>query len=348
MDVMRQASRLQTLRRKHTLKRLVRALPRQDLVQDTELGVVDLGARTRADALVALGELGDDRAMEAVMHRLEDPVPSVREEAVRTIRALDARRARAALVRGLLSWPDPPFGEARLEALRTLEELDDPDVPKQVIAEVASSNGAAVLDSITRNAVVSLASDSAQGGLPADLVGRLIDMLRDVHGNRRNVEILLAWLGAYSVDDLITGLDDPALRESAATVLGALREARAVPSLVTCLDDDRPEVRLAAAAALAEIRDVRSVEGLIRAVSDPDYEVRRQAQRALDALGTVGVVAGVAAVLTIMRERPGDELPNPGIGPTAAARGVAARPFDTRRTFPARLFLRRHLPSADP
>jgi HEAT repeat protein len=312
--VMRSPSRVHKLRRKRKVKRLVGKLRHQDLVQDTEHGVIDLGARTRMDALATLRELGDEGAVEAVMRRLEDPVPRVREEAARTLRALDARQARAALVHGLVSWPDPPFGEARLEALRTLEAWDDPEVPGQVIEAIASSNGSAALDRITRSAVRSLASNSARNGTPTELVRRLIEMLRNGEENRRNVEITLAWLGEYSVDQLISGLDDPALRESAATVLGALREARAVPALLTLLDEERPEVRLAAAGALAEIRDVRSVEGLIRAVSDPDYEVRRQAQRALDALGTVGIVAGVAAVMSIMRERDGGDLPILGPG----------------------------------
>jgi HEAT repeat protein len=311
---MREASRVQTLRRNHKLKKLAGALLQQDMVEDSELGVVDLGANKRVDALIAAAELGDTRAMEAVMRRLDDPDRRVRAEAVRTVRALDPAQARSALIQGLISWPDPPFDEARAEALRTLEKSDDPAVAEQVIEAIASTNGSAVLDRTTRSAVVALASEVPRGGAPTDLIGGLIDRLRDADGNRRNVEILLAWLGEYSVDDLIDGLGDPALRESAATVLGALREARAVPGLVACFDDERPEVRLAAAGALAEIRDVRSVDGLIRAVSDPDYDVRLQAQRALDALGTVGIVAGVAAVLTIMRERNGDEPPILGPG----------------------------------
>lgn len=315
-SIMREQSRVQMLRRNRKLRRLAGALVHQDMVEDSELGVVDLGVSKRVSALKATAELGDGRAAEVVIRRLEDPDPRVRAEAVRTLRALDASEARGALIQGLISWPDQPFGEAREEVLRTLQESNDPAVCEQVVEAIASTNGSAVLDRTTRGAVVSLASESAGGAAP-ELVRHLIDRLRDADANRRNIEILLAWLGEFSIDELIDGLGDPELRESAATVLGALKEARAVPSLVACLEDDRAEVRLAAAGALAEIRDVRSVDGLIRSVSDPDYEVRRQAQRALDALGTVGIVAGVAAVLSIMREQNGDQPPILGPGQVA-------------------------------
>jgi HEAT repeat protein len=310
---MRRVFRLQPGRNRE-VNRLVRALSHQELVDDGETGVVDYAAETRAEALLALAELGevaDGHVTEAVAERLDDPVPFVRQVAVRALSALDATRARDELIRGVVSWPEPPYGEARMEALRALQELDDASVAERVIQAVASSNGSAVLDGITRSAIVYLASDPERGARPAETVGLLIDMLRRADGNRRNLEILLAWLGEHSVDELIDGLDDPALRESAATVLGALRESRAVPGLVRCLEDERVHVRLASARALGEIRDVRGVEGLIRAVSDPDYEVRRVAQEALDALGTVGVVAGVSAVLQLVMKDGPQGLPKP-------------------------------------
>jgi HEAT repeat protein len=305
-------------RRKHgrrrDLHKLLAALTHVELVDDGE-SVVDLGAQTRAEALAALAELGPEEAAEAVepvRERLEDPIPWVRQAAVRTLAVLDSDGSREALLQGLISWPAPPYGDARLEALRVLQAVDAEGLPERLVRAAAASNGSAVLDGITRRAVVNLVSEADSGARPAETVRLLIDMVRRADGNRTNLEILLAWLGEHSVDDLIDGLGDPELRESAATVLGALRESRAVPGLVGCLEDERVDVRLASARALGEIRDVRGVEGLIRAVSDPDYEVRREAQEALDALGTVGVVAGVSAVLQLVMKNSQQELPKPG------------------------------------
>lgn len=302
------------LARRSEFDRLVHDLHHQELVDDEENGLVDYGARTRAEALEALAGLGDPQAFDAMAERLDDPVPWVRETAVRAVAALDAERARDALIEGVLSWPEPPYGEARLEALRVLQDLGDESVPGRVVQAAAASNGSAVLDGITRSAIVEMASDPERGSDPYEIVALLIDMVRRADGNRRNLEILLAWLGEYAVHDLVDGLDDPELRESAAVVLGALRESRAVPGLVRCLDDDRADIRLACARALGDIRDVRGVEGLMRAVSDPDFEVRREAQEALDALGTVGVVAGVSAVLQMVMSKEPERLPKPEDG----------------------------------
>jgi HEAT repeat protein len=310
---MRRAS-FSKLGRKSEIERLVEALSYEELAYDEENRVVDLGARTRAEALEAIAELGDEQAFDAVAVLLEDPVPWVREAAVRVAASLNAERARDTLIQGVISWPEPPYGEARVEAFRVLQDLADESVPALFVEAVASSNGSTVLDGITRSAIVEMASDPERGADPDEIVGLLMDMLRRADGNRRNLEILLAWLGEYSVHDLVDGLDDPDVRGSAAVVLGALRESRAVPGLVRCLDDDRADIRLASARALGDIRDVRGVEGLMRAVSDPDFEVRREAQEALDALGTVGVVAGVSAVLQLVMNKGPEGLPKPEAG----------------------------------
>jgi HEAT repeat protein len=308
---MRRGSLANKLGRKSDAERLVAALQHEELVDAGENGIVDLGAQGRAEALAALGGLGDEQAFDAVADRLEDPVPFVRHAAVRAVSDIDAGRARDLLIQGVTSWPEPPYGEAREEALRTLLLLEDESVPGRVVQAVAASNGSTVLDGITRSAVVYLASDPEHGGQPDEIVALLIDLLRRADGNQRNLEVLLAWLGEYAVHELVDGLREPELRESAAIVLGALRESRAVPGLVDCLEDERVDVRLASAHALAQIRDVRGVEGLMRAVADPDFEVRRQAQEALDALGTIGVVAGVSAVLQMAMTKTPEQLPKP-------------------------------------
>jgi HEAT repeat protein len=308
---MRMPARFNKLGRRRDIDRLIDAASYEELEYDEVNGVIDLGAPRRAAALEALAEIGDEEAMEAITQRLEDPDPAVRHTAVRVLAAAAPQHASEALIHGVVSWPEP-YGEARLEALRALKQLDDAAIAERVVQAAASSNGSAVMDGTTRSAVVNLVADPAGGKEPREVVQLLIDMLRRADGNRTNLEIMLAWLGDHSIDILVDALDDAEICESAATVLGALRESRALPGLVRCLEDDRVDVRLASARALAEIRDVRAVEGLIHAVSDPDFEVRRQAQEALDALGTVGVVAGVTAVMQMMNQDVSrQELPKP-------------------------------------
>lgn len=90
-------------------------------------------------------------------------------------------------------------------------------------------------------------------------------------------EPLLARLGRH---------DDPAGRAWAAEILGDLRNPKAVPALITCLNDLSDQVRARAASALGKLQDRRAVPELIRIMlSDPVPYVRIQVVRALGALG---------------------------------------------------------------
>lgn len=82
------------------------------------------------------------------------------------------------------------------------------------------------------------------------------------------------------------GLGDqhPEVRKTAATMLGWLDDANAVPALVQCLSDDDIRVRKAVIAALANIRDKSCLGALIRQLRDEDLDIR---QRVLDAIKVV-------------------------------------------------------------
>ena len=60
------------------------------------------------------------------------------------------------------------------------------------------------------------------------------------------------------------------LRHTAAQILGAKQEQRAVRSLIRALQDDSGEVRRAAAWALGEIGDASAIPALTRALRDID------------------------------------------------------------------------------
>lgn len=69
------------------------------------------------------------------------------------------------------------------------------------------------------------------------------------------------------------------LIRNAAAILGARREARAVPALVRLLDDAEPVVRAAAARALAAIATDAADQALANRRDDPDPAVREAAGR---------------------------------------------------------------------
>src|SRR6056297_3591160 len=89
----------------------------------------------------------------------------------------------------------------------------------------------------------------------------------------------------------------PELRMAAASALGQLGEASALPKLVDRLGDDNPHVRVRCAAALAQLDHPQAVPALINRLSDPHGEVRREAAVALASIGTDQALAALLDML---------------------------------------------------
>ena len=70
---------------------------------------------------------------------------------------------------------------------------------------------------------------------------------------------------------------DPNVRQSAAVMLGELRDAQAVEPLISLLKDAVIEVRKSSIEALGQIADARAVEPIIAALKDMDESSRRVA-----------------------------------------------------------------------
>ena len=333
------APQVEKLLRKGDADRIFEACSFQKLVDDGHGGTTDKGAAVRFNALEALLGLSDPRAIDAAMVLLDDAHPKVRWAAVRAVRKLGAEGASDALIAGVIGWPEAPYQSARLEALEALKALDDHSLGERLATGVARGDGRVILDSTTREALMSLTADDHDAGVVETLIG----ILEEGDGSRERVEMMLAWLGPASVEPLIDAMErHPDVRESAAAVLGAVRDSRAIPALVECLANDPAEVRRAAVWALGEIRDARAVEALMRATSDEDYSVRAQAIEAIDEMGSVAVIAGVATVVHVLgqggngagedrqalTEATAAALPKPKPKPKPKRRGRTARKQD--------------------
>lgn len=83
--------------------------------------------------------------------------------------------------------------------------------------------------------------------------------------------------------------EDENVREHAATALGRLGDARAVPSLISALSTDPDaSVREHVATALGRLRDGRAVDPLVESMrSDPSARVREHVASALGALAAL-------------------------------------------------------------
>jgi HEAT repeat protein len=85
-------------------------------------------------------------------------------------------------------------------------------------------------------------------------------------------DAVIAYLDASGfVDEAVAGLKNrrPWDRADAAEFLGRIRSRRAVPALVSALDDPSEDVRTVAARSLAAIRDPSTVEALVAALGQP-------------------------------------------------------------------------------
>ena len=92
--------------------------------------------------------------------------------------------------------------------------------------------------------------------------------------------------GATSLMKLVNdGTESAVWRATAASLLGGLGDARAVPALVEAMDDSHAMVRMKAAISLGRLGDVRGLPALLDALSDSARIVRVQAPFALMDIG---------------------------------------------------------------
>ena len=258
---------------------LVAAAGYQDLIPAPGDGTLDRGAPVRQGAIIALGALGPEAGTDAVKAALTDPSDEVRVAAVRVLFA----REDAVSLAAALAWLPADRGHSRPLAIRALLELRRP----------------ACAPSLTR-ALVCAPGDGPVGIDEATLLKFLLDADEGTDAPGEVVEELLAMTAPVSTEGVIAELNAGAAPHRAATVLGQIKDMRALEPLVEGLLHRDARVRAECAAALGELRDPAAVEALIRASRDPEHRVRAQAGWALDRLGMVALVVGVSTMIRPM------------------------------------------------
>jgi HEAT repeat protein len=224
-----------------------------DLVGDESAGV-------REWAAWALGRLGDARAVDPLLGLLGDGYARVRKQAAWALGSLGDARALDALLE-LLGDKAP---EVREQAARALSQLEE-----------------------TCTVLQELLGDES-----ADLHGWAALMLGQM-GDLRAFDILL---------ELLSG-ENSWIRGEAASVLGVLNDARAVNSLLGLLEDEDMTVRWKAALALGQLGETRAFNGLITLLSDKEWEIRLNAVEALAQLGDRRAVDALVVRLEDENER---------------------------------------------
>jgi len=240
--------------------------------------------RVRSGAASILGDIGDVRAVDALVHALSDDQWRVRHSALRALGKVGGARALGAFIEALRD-EDPSIRLTAVEAL----------------GRVAGARAAHALIEALRDedASIRLAAVEALGGVHgARAADGLIEALRheDLSVRLTAVQVLGEVPGARALDGLTEALrdEDASVRQSAVEMLGRVGGGRAVDALTEALRDGEPSVRLTAVQALGTVGGPHAVEGLTEALLDEDASVR---QSAVGMLGRVGGPRAVGALI---------------------------------------------------
>ena len=342
MSRLRRRRKAERLRDRKDVRRLARMLERHDWLVDPDGVALDLAVGQRLEAVTALGSIDAEEAERAVVTALHDDDPRVIRAAVDALGPTPGPAAAKALAQAAGSWRAPILADARRAAIEVLVGLDD-EVLAVVFADSLLTN--------VGNAAIAGEESAALRRLFSVPLGRASEVLADHlttlltagdEAERGAAEQILGALRVVGVDALVATLGDPPRRPAACAALGAMRESRAVPALLTLLEDPDPSTRVVAARALGDIRDPAALEGLIATAGDSQAEVRDAAIDALNRLGSVVDVFGSAALVETLETRlqgldllPGARAPDNGVG------GRSGRGGHERRTLLRRL-LGRH------
>lgn len=258
---------------------------------------VDAGARTREQAILALGALGAEADNGIVAAALLDPCDRVR---VAAVRVLYSREEPGPLVEAL-HWLPATRGHSRELAIQAVRDLSAPGMATELACALVRGTSDEPLseDDITLVLTVLEVDErpDAVDELVAELMAALADS-REVVGDR--AEELLVNLAPSSTEALIDELRAGSAPRRAAAALCAIGDNRALGPLVEALEHCDPRVRAESAAALGELRDPAAVEPLLRATADQELLVRAQAGSALDRIGTIAVIFGLSALVRPM------------------------------------------------
>jgi len=226
----------------------------------------------RLEAVRALGEIGEERAVERLVRALGHEDWLMRAAAADALGKIGDERAVERLV-AALGDKSPGVQE---RAAVALAEIGDERVVERLVAALEDKN-----PGVQVWAAVALAEI----------------------GDERAVERLVTALGR-SAGDKSLGVQD-----RAAVALGKIGDERAVEPLLSALgrrspgDEDR-EMRMSAAHALGEIGDERAVERLVVTLGDRDSGVQK---RAVVALGRIGGSRASSALVGLLTEKSGAE-----------------------------------------
>ncbi|MBL8153795.1 MAG: HEAT repeat domain-containing protein, partial [Anaerolineae bacterium] len=228
------------------------------------------GNESRIRAVMVLGRLGNAVAVEPLIAALSDPDTEVRIRIAIALGELKDKRA----VRPLIGTLHDKDWRVKRCATNALARLGADDVLAASLSDVNADVRKGAADALVK----------------LQIVEPLISALHDDNPDIRSTIILALERSRDPrvVPALITVLrqdSEPAVRNSAAYVLGRQDDLLALDPLIEALNDSNPDVRAMVADALGQLSDRHAVQPLVAILRDPDWYTRGRAAAALLELG---------------------------------------------------------------
>ncbi len=243
----------------------------------------DRDDRLRMTAAEALGALGDARALQPIVRAtLRDPAPQVRAHAAGAVARIEGERAVDVLVAALA---DPDYA-TRLRALEAFETMRIEDT-SPLEAALRDPNA-----EVRRRAALALER--------VGYLERVIRLLEDPdRAVRSRAYAALMEIGQVGLVDSIASYVHHAsfqVRATAARACGELGVVRVAPVLLRAVNDEAWPVRAAVCEALGRLRHDDAPAALVRALGDTEEAVREAAAEALASYPSAQLVAHVDAL----------------------------------------------------
>lgn len=249
-------------------------------------------SEVRRNTVRALGFVGSELAVDALLEALRDDESVVRLKAAAALEFVGSELAVDAL----------------LEALRD----EDTEVRQRAAVALGFIGSERAVDALllTMEDRDFLVFNKATGALKRigseRAINKMLSWLRNKssHIRQRGATALGQISGERVLAPLLEALKDrdSFVRGSAASALGVLGDERAVDSLLKTLKDKHYPVRRKAASALGHIGDERAVDALVEALKDADFSVRKSAATAL---GKIADECSVDALIEALRDETG-------------------------------------------
>jgi HEAT repeat protein len=287
---------------------------------------------------LVLGQLGSDKAVDALISVLNHEHPAIRQNsAIRTaviaiLNLIGSDRATDTFISAL----NDENGEVRLSALKGLRQIgsdravealvgalkhEDSKVRHAAIVELSQAGYDDVVDVLVP--VLDDEDKEVRGGAAVMLhaissdksVGALVSAFNSGHPDRATFALYLGLNGSEAaVDSLISALKGPdiSVHAMASLVLGLTRSHKAVEPVIFALTNKDPDVRMCAAGALGYLHFDEAVDALASALSDENEKVRSNAVTSLGKIGSDRARAALVGALNHwdgeVRQKAGEAL----------------------------------------